>query len=452
MRELISTNPYSGQVIRKYAEDSAEEVNRKLELAMEIFKKNRFVGFGQRSEKMKKAAGLLKERAGHYAELITREMGKPVRESRAEVEKCAWVCEYYADNAPRILSDRKEKTDAAASWVSFQPLGPVLAVMPWNFPFWQVFRFAAPSLMAGNTALLKHASNVQGCAIAIEEILQEAGFEAGSFSNLCIKSDRVEQVIERPEIRAVTLTGSESAGRAVAGIAGRNLKKTVLELGGSNPFVVMKDANMNNAVETGIKARLQNGGQSCIAAKRFLVQEDIMDEFIEKVKSKLEEMKSGDPMDENTDLGPLASESQAERVEDQVNRSVKAGAGLIHGGKRKDCFYSPAILRNVTPSMPVFQEEVFGPVFAFTPFTSPEHALELSNNTTFGLGVNLFTESENIMKLFTERAEEGAVFINSMVKSDPRLPFGGVKDSGYGRELSSEGILEFVNIKTIYRA
>lgn len=452
MRELISTNPYSGEELRRYPEYSREEVLSKLEKSRETFERLRFSAFGSRSGKMQNAARLLKERSGEFAGLITREMGKPIRESRAEVEKCAWVCEYYAEKAPQILSDRNVKTDASRSWVSFQPLGPVLAVMPWNFPFWQVFRFAAPSLMAGNTVLLKHASNVQGCAFAMEKVFREAGFEEGCFFNICVKSDRVEEIIERPEIRAVTLTGSESAGKAVAGIAGRNLKKTVLELGGSNPFIVMKDANLGSAVETGIKARLQNGGQSCIAAKRFLVHEDVQDEYIEKVKERIEKLKTGDPMDESTELGPLANASQTEMVDDQVKRSVKSGAILIAGGIRKNNFYTPAILRGVTPDMPVFREEVFGPVFAFTPFSSTEEALELSNNSVFGLGVNLFTRSEKVMQLFIERAEEGAVFINSMVKSDPRIPFGGIKNSGYGRELSSEGILEFVNIKTVYQA
>jgi succinate-semialdehyde dehydrogenase/glutarate-semialdehyde dehydrogenase len=322
--------------------------------------------------------------------------------------------------------------------------------MPWNFPFWQVFRFAAPALMAGNTALLKHASNVQGCALAIEGIFTEAGYEAGVFQNLAISSDRVEEVIVHEYVKAVTLTGSEAAGISVATAAGKCLKKCVLELGGNNAFVVLNDANQELALNIALPARLQNGGQSCIAAKRFILESWIAEDFIPQLSKKVSQLVSGDPMEEDTDLGPLSSVKQAQEVEKQVRDSVENGAKLLSGGHRNGAFYEPTILTGVRPGMPVFDEEVFGPVFAVSIADSPAHALELSNQSKFGLGMQVFTQSDPSAKLFIEGADEGAVFINAMVKSDPRLPFGGVKASGYGRELSEEGIKEFVNIKTVW--
>ena len=399
---------------------------------------------------MNKVAVILRDRSLEFAEVITREMGKPLSEARAEVKKCAWVCEYYSENAAGFLEEKLVETEAEESRVVFEPLGPVLAVMPWNFPFWQVFRFAAPALMAGNTVLLKHASNVQGCAICIEELFLEAGFEEGVFQNLAIGSDRVAGVIASEYVKAISLTGSEEAGKAVAAEAGRHLKKCVLELGGSNAFVVLNDANRELALNLAIPARIQNGGQSCIAAKRFIIESWIAEDFIPLLVKKVEQLVMGDPMKEETHVGPLVSVSQAKEVEEQVRRSLEMGAKLLLGGERDGAFYKPTILSEVTPGMPAFDEEVFGPVFALMEASSPEHALELSNKSKFGLGLQVFTGSESSADFFIKGAEEGAVFVNAMVKSDPRLPFGGTKMSGYGRELSEEGIKEFVNIKTIW--
>ena len=377
-------------------------------------------------------------------------MGKQIREAEAEFKKCAWVCEFYASNAEAFLESRVVPTEAEESRIDFQPLGPILAIMPWNFPFWQVFRFAAPALMAGNTALLKHASNVQGCALAIEEVFTQAGFEGGVFQNLALSSDRVPEVIASEYVKAVTLTGSEQAGMAVASEAGRHLKKCVLELGGNNAFVVLNDANQELALSIALSARIQNGGQSCIAAKRFIVESWIAVDFIPQLVQRVGQLVMGDPMDEHTQVGPLSSVQQAREVEKQVRESVEKGAKLLCGGHREGAFYQPAVLSGVHPGMPLFDEEVFGPVFAVLEADSPEHALELSNKSKFGLGMQVFTQSESSADLFIKGADEGAVFINNMVKSDPRLPFGGIKKSGFGRELSEEGIKEFVNIKTIW--
>ncbi|MGC9342225.1 MAG: NAD-dependent succinate-semialdehyde dehydrogenase [Bacteroidales bacterium] len=447
---LKSINPYTGEIIGEYPEISESGLEVALKEAGEAFDIQRLTTFSNRSLKMKHAARILRQDGENLSHVITHEMGKPIKESRAEIEKCAWVCDFYADKAEEFLSRRYIKTDAANSFVSYQPLGTILAVMPWNFPFWQVFRFAAPALMAGNTALLKHASNVQGCAQKIENVFKQAGFERGVFANLTIGSSRVSAVLESPIVKAATLTGSENAGSAVAEISGRLIKKTVLELGGNNAFVVLEDADLESAIDTAIKARLQNGGQSCIAAKRFLIEEPVYDDFIEGLKKRISELVIGDPMEEKTDMGPLSSEAQAEQVEDQVDRSRKEGAKLTTGGKRKKTFFDPTILERVKPGMPVFDEEVFGPVFAITKVSSIDEAVDYANQSTFGLGINVFTKSVAKAKVFVENSDEGAVFINEMVKSDPRLPFGGVKRSGYGRELSKEGIREFVNIKTVY--
>jgi succinate-semialdehyde dehydrogenase/glutarate-semialdehyde dehydrogenase len=414
------------------------------------FQSYRTTSFKERSSRMNRVAGILMERRREFAELITREMGKPIREAEAEVKKCAWVCEFYASNAETFLESRVVLTEAEESRIDFQPLGPILAIMPWNFPFWQVFRFAAPALMAGNTALLKHASNVQGCALAIEEVFTQAGFEGGVFQNLAMASDRVVGVISSEYVKAVTLTGSEEAGKAVASEAGRHLKKCVLELGGNNAFVVLNDANQELALNIAMAARIQNGGQSCIAAKRFIVETWIAEDFIPQLVQMVGQLTVGDPMNEHTQVGPLSSVKQAREVEKQVRESVEKGAKLLCGGHRDGTFYQPAVLSGVHPGMPLFDEEVFGPVFAVMEADSPEHALELSNRSRFGLGMQIFTQSDTSADLFIRGAEEGAVFINNMVKSDPRLPFGGIKKSGFGRELSEEGIKEFVNIKTIW--
>lgn len=450
MAVLKSINPFDPSRIINYPQLSDMALALQLGRAHTTFTKYRETSFDERATLMKGVAVVLRDRSREFAEVITREMGKPVTESEAEVKKCAWVCEYYADNAAHFLEDKIVETEADESRVIFEPLGPVLAVMPWNFPFWQVFRFAAPALMAGNTVLLKHASNVQGCAGAIEEIFMEAGFEEGAFQNLAIGSDRVAGVIASEYIKAVTLTGSEEAGVAVASEAGKHLKKCVLELGGNNAFVVLNDANRELALNMAIPARMQNGGQSCIAAKRFILESWIAEDFIPLLVSRVEQMVIGDPMDEQTQVGPLVSVKQAKEVEGQVEKSVEMGAMLLLGGERNGAFFQPSVLTGVVPGMPVFDEEVFGPVFAVMEATSPEHALELSNTSKFGLGMQLFTASERMAELFIRGADEGAVFVNAMVKSDPRLPFGGIKKSGYGRELSDEGIREFVNIKTIW--
>lgn len=447
---LKSVNPYNPSRIVNYPQVSDMNLLVLLGRANTAFHTYRSSSFQERSERMNKVAGILMDRRREFAELITREVGKPIREAEAEVKKCAWVCEFYASHAAAFLESRMVETEAEESRVMFQPLGPILAIMPWNFPFWQVFRFAAPALMAGNTALLKHASNVQGCALAIEEIFGQAGFGGGVFQNLAIASDRVAGVIASEYVKAVTLTGSEEAGKAVAVEAGRHLKKCVLELGGNNAFVVLNDANQELALNIAMAARLQNGGQSCIAAKRFMIESWIAVDFVPQLVKRVEQLVMGDPMDEKTQVGPLSSVKQAYEVEMQVKESVKKGAKLLCGGLRDGAFYQPAVLTGVKPGMPLFDEEVFGPVFAVMEAESPGHALELSNRSRFGLGMQVFTQSESSAELFIEGAEEGAVFINNLVKSDPRLPFGGIKSSGFGRELSVEGIKEFVNIKTIW--
>jgi len=447
---LKSVNPYDPSRIVNYPQVSEMNLMVLLGRANTAFQSHRNSTFKEREQRMMQVAAILRERSRELAELITTEMGKPVKESEAEVRKCAWVCEYFAEHAEAFLKERVVETEADISKVLHQPLGPILAIMPWNFPFWQVFRFAAPALMAGNTALLKHASNVQGCAQAIEGIFTDAGYEAGVFQNLPISSDRVEDVIANEYVKAVTLTGSEAAGIAVATAAGKRIKKCVLELGGNNAFVVLNDANQELALNIALPARLQNGGQSCIAAKRFILESWIAEDFVPQLTKKVTQLVSGDPMEEETDLGPLSSVKQAMEVEQQVRDSLDKGARLVTGGHREGAFYEPTILAGVKPGMRVFDEEVFGPVFAITEADSPEHALELSNQSNFGLGMQLFTQSDSSAELFINGANEGAVFINAMVKSDPRLPFGGVKNSGFGRELSIEGIKEFVNIKTVW--
>jgi succinate-semialdehyde dehydrogenase/glutarate-semialdehyde dehydrogenase len=384
---------------------------------------------------------------------MTDEMGKPIQQSISEIEKCKWVCEYYAENAENFLEEEIIETDADKSYVQFDPLGVVLAIMPWNFPFWQVFRFAAPALMAGNVALLKHASNVQMCAREIESIFRDAGFPEGCFTTLLIGSSKVEQVIANSSVKAVTLTGSEIAGSKVAQFSGRYIKKTVMELGGSDPFIVLEDADIDKAVETGVKARLINNGQSCIAAKRFIIVENVFDKFKEQFVAKMKAQKIGDPLDESVDIGPMARRDLMEQLHDQVERSVKNGAKLICGGKpldRKGNYYPPTVLTDIKPGMPAYEEELFGPVAALFKVEDVYQALEVANSSKYGLGASLWTEDLQKARELTRLIESGSVFINGLVKSDPRLPFGGVKFSGYGRELSHYGIKEFVNIKTVW--
>ncbi len=450
MPVLKSINPFNPSRIINYPQVSDMNLALQVGRSHTTFEKYRDTSFEERARKMTGVSAVLRERSREFAEAITGEMGKPVGEAEAEVRKCAWVCEFYAEKAEEFLESKHIETEADESMVIFEPLGPLLAVMPWNFPFWQVFRCAAPALMAGNTVLLKHASNVQGCAGLMESIFLDAGFEEGIFQNLAIGADRVASVIGNEYVRGVSLTGSEQAGVAVAAEAGRHMKKCVLELGGNNAFVVLNDANQELALNLAVSARMQNGGQSCIAAKRFILESWVAVDFLPRLVAKVKELVVGDPMDEHTQVGPLVSVSQAKEVEKQVAESVKMGAKLVLGGKRNGPFYEPTILSGLTPGMPAFDEEVFGPVFALVEAGSPQQALELSNQSKFGLGMQLFTQSEDSIALFVEGAREGAVFVNAIVKSDPRLPFGGTKRSGYGRELSAEGIKEFVNIKTVW--
>jgi len=394
-------------------------------------------------------SSLLIEHKEEYASIITSEMHKPITQALAEVEKCALLCKYYYENAETFLATKSIKTDASESYVVYQPLGVILGIMPWNFPFWQVFRFAVPTLIAGNTVVVKHASNVPKCGELIESIFNAAGFPKGCYQNLPIPSNKVSNIIANPTIKAVSLTGSEQAGVAVATEAGKHLKKCVLELGGNNAFIVLEDAVLEKAVAIAVNARMQNAGQSCIAAKRFLVHETILDAFIEKFKIAIQNLKTGNPLDRDTQIGSLARVDLAEELEQQVQKSIQMGAQLITGGKRYEAFFEPTILTDVTPIMPVFKEETFGPVAVITTFKTIDEAIELSNQSEFGLGVSLFTQDVDFIKTKISAFNEGAVFINEMVKSDPRLPFGGIKKSGYGRELAEEGLKEFVNVKTV---
>lgn len=394
-------------------------------------------------------AQLLLEKKEEYANCITTEMHKPISQAIAEVEKCALLCNYYYENAETFLATKHIKTEASESFVTYEPLGVILGVMPWNFPFWQVFRFAVPTLIAGNTVLVKHASNVPKSAQLIQEIFEQAGFPKGCYQDLPIPGSEVANIIANPILKAVSLTGSEQAGIAVATEAGKHLKKCVLELGGSNAFIILEDANLEKTVAIAVNARMQNAGQSCIAAKRFLVHENIAEEFTDKLKVAILNLKTGNPLDKETQIGSLARVDLAEELEVQVQKSIQMGAKLVVGGNRKDAFYEPTILTNITTEMPVFNEETFGPVAAIITFKTLEEAIELSNQSEFGLGVSIFTQNIDFIKTKISVFNEGAVFINEMVKSDPRLPFGGIKKSGYGRELAEDGIKEFVNVKTV---
>lgn len=445
-----SINPYTLSLMEEFKAYSPEKVNQIIAKASSTFSLWRQTSFDHRSRLMKKAAEVMRNKKAVYAKTITLEMGKTIRESVSEIEKCAWACDYYAENAERFLQEVPVETDADKSYVMYQPIGPVLAIMPWNFPFWQVWRFAAPALMAGNVGLLKHASNVTRCALHIEDIFLEAGFPDGAFQTLILESTKVSSIINNDDIKAVTLTGSERAGAQVAAEAGKNIKKSVLELGGSNAFIVLEDANIERAATVGIQARMINAGQSCIAAKRFIIMEKIAARFIAAFREKLEALRVGDPLDSTTEVGPLARVDLAQQLEDQVKRSVSMGAKLLTGGKRDQAKYIPAILTDVKPGMPAFDEELFGPVAAITIVQTEEEALAMANNSKFGLGATVCTTSQYKAEKFIQGIEDGSVFINSLVKSDPRLPFGGTKRSGYGRELSEQGIKEFVNIKTVY--
>jgi len=450
---MKAINPTTEELIRDYAEHDDGDVHRALEQAVATFEEWRKVPFDDRSRLMSGAAGVLREHRSRYARLMTDEMGKTLASAEAEVDKCAWVCDYYAETAADHLAPETVETDASRSYVRFDPLGPVLAVMPWNFPLWQVFRFAAPALMAGNVGVLKHASNVPGSALAIEEVFREAGFPAGAFRTLLIPSKAVDAVIRHPAIQAVTLTGSESAGMAVASQAGIALKKTVMELGGADPFIVLADADIEDAARNATLGRCVNTGQSCIAAKRFIVEEAVADAFEAAFTREMAALRVGDPLDRDTDIGPLAREDLLDELQDQVERSVQAGARLALGGRRLDrtgYFYPPTVLTGVKPGMAAFDEETFGPVAPVIRATDADHAVELANRSTLGLGGSLWTGDTARGEVLAAQVQSGSVFVNGIVKSDPRLPFGGVKRSGYGRELSSYGIREFVNIKTVW--
>ena len=450
---IASINPADGETIKTFEPLNESELNDKLQRAADTFRSYRSTSFAEREPMMLRAAEILETEKNTFARLMTTEMGKPIKGAVGEAEKCALVCRYYAENARRHLADEIIATNATESYVRFQPLGPVLAVMPWNFPFWQVFRFAAPALMAGNVGLLKHASNVPQCALAIEEIFRRAGFPDGVFQTLLVGSEAVQRIIEDLRVVAVTLTGSEPAGRSVAGIAGKQIKKTVLELGGSDPFIVMPSAELDEAVTTAVKARTINNGQSCIAAKRFIVAAEIYDEFERRFVEEMKALRVGDPLKESTDIGPLATEQILKDVDEQVKTSVAAGALVLTGGKRLDRegnFYEPTVIVNVPADSPASCEEIFGPVAMLFRVKDIDEAIKLANATTFGLGASAWTNEESEQERFADELEAGCVFINGMVASDPRLPFGGIKNSGYGRELSEFGIREFVNIKTVW--
>ncbi len=452
---MKSINPATNKVLREYDEHSADQINEIIDQVDDTWLKWRETDFAHRSDLMRKAAEYLRNHSEEYARLMALEMGKAVTEGRAEIEKCAWVCDFYAENAEKFLADEIMNSDASKSYVAYQPLGTVLAVMPWNFPFWQVFRFAAPALMAGNTGLLKHASNVPGCALAIEEVFREAGFPEHAFRTLMISSRLVEDVIVNPKVKAVTLTGSEPAGSAVASVAGRELKKTVLELGGSDPYIVLDDADIPSCVATASKARMINNGQSCIAAKRFIVDESKLSEFEDGMTRMMESLTVGDPLKQDTQIGPMARADLRDELHEQVRQSLEKGGKLLTGGKLMEgpgAFYPPTVITNVKKGMKVYDEETFGPVAAIIPVKNEEEAIEVANDSEFGLGGSVWSRDIGRAENVARRVVTGAMFVNGMTKSDPRLPFGGVKKSGYGRELSIFGIREFVNVKTIWIA
>ncbi|MCM0667019.1 NAD-dependent succinate-semialdehyde dehydrogenase [Flavobacterium tyrosinilyticum] len=447
---IKSINPYNQEIVYEVAEFDSKEVENAIDKADAQYAIWKEIPFSERSVLMKATGQELRKNAREYAEIITQEMGKPITQALAEVEKCAALCDYYAENASKMLADKIIETEAHKSYVSYEPIGIVLAIMPWNYPFWQVMRFAVPALMAGNVAVLKHASNVMKSAMSIEKIFDRAGFPAGCFTNLPIGSKMVEEIIKNPKIKAVTLTGSEAAGRAVAAVAGNEIKKTVLELGGSNALVVFADCNLQKTVKTCVQARFQNAGQSCIAGKRLLVESSIAEEFTKAFIEEVGKLRSGDPLSEETTIGTMARVDLAEELEKQLQDALDKGGEVLLGGKRNKAYFEPTVIGNVTTDMSIFKEEVFGPLIGITTFKDEKEAIALSNNSPFGLGVTIFTEDFEKAFRLVPKFNEGAVFVNELVKSDQRLPFGGTKNSGYGRELSQDGIQEFVNKKTVY--
>ena len=451
---IATINPTTGETIKTFSPLSNAEIESKLALAESTYQEYRQTNFAQRSEWLNNAADILEKDTAKFAQIMTTEMGKTLQSAIAETQKCAKVCRFYAEKAPEFLADVPIDSDASNSYVAYQPLGLVLAVMPWNFPFWQVFRFAAPALMAGNVGILKHASNVPQCALAIEEILTQAGFPQGAFQTLLIGASQVKAIVEDDRVKAATLTGSEPAGKALASTAGQQIKKVVLELGGSDPFIVLESADIEEAVNTAVKSRMLNNGQSCIAAKRFIVQDSIADRFESQLTEEFEKLTIGDPMDKNTDIGPLATASIRSELDQQVKNAVQQGAKILAGGEsiteRPGNFYPPTILTDIPFDSATAQEEFFGPVALLFRVKDLDAAISLANNIPFGLGASAWTNDTQQSDRLVREIEAGAVFINDMVKSDPRLPFGGIKRSGYGRELSSQGIHEFVNIKTVW--
>lgn len=449
-KEIKSINPFTQETISTYASHSEEEVVDKIEKGHLAYESWREESLHSRIELIQNLKTQIESDKEDLAKLAVSEMGKPYSQAISEVEKCAWLCEHYAEHAAAYLESDIIKTDASESWVTYEPLGLILAVMPWNFPYWQVMRFAVPTLLVGNTGILKHASNVPGCSKALESLFKKAGFPEGVFSQVRISGSRVKEIIEHPHVKAASLTGSEKAGKSLAETAGAQLKKCLLELGGSNAFIVLRDADLEKVIDTAVFARTQNNGQSCIAAKRFIIEAPVYDKFRDALLKRFEALKIGDPTKEDTDIGPMAREDLAIELEEQMNKSIEAGAELLIGGKRDRAMFHPAILDGVKPGMAAFDEETFGPLATLTKANSADEAIDLANKSRFGLGASICTENIEQAKILAQRIDDGAVFINELVKSDPRLPFGGTKISGYGRELGPLGIKEFVNAKTYY--
>ncbi|WP_179346147.1 NAD-dependent succinate-semialdehyde dehydrogenase [Winogradskyella ursingii] len=451
MNKTVQTrNPYNNQALKTYNIHTKEEVKKKLQLAENQFNEWKKLEIQDRVDLLIKLHDEMQKQKNNLSELMTLEMGKPIKESEAEIEKCMLLIKFYITNAEDFLADELIETDAHESFISYDPMGCILAVMPWNYPFWQVFRFAIPTLTAGNVAMLKHATNVTGCALAIEQLFLSAGFPKGTFQTLIAEHETIDDILGDDTIKAVSLTGSEKAGRHIAEIAGKNLKKSLLELGGNNACIILEDANLDEHIETIVKARMQNSGQSCIAAKRFIVIDKIYDEFLDKFTAEVKNLNYDDPLKKSTTMSCLARPDLADTLEEQVEKSIEMGAKVHYGNNRKDAYYEPTILTEVTDKMPVFKEETFGPVASIIKVKSAKQAFECASDSKFGLGTMIFTEDHKNALKHTLEIEDGAFFINEMVKSDPRLPFGGTKASGFGRELSKEGIMEFVNKKTVF--
>ena len=450
---IATINPATGRTERTFPPLSDAELDARIQCAADTYQHYRRLGLQERTRMLIKAAEILEAEKEIFGRVMTLEMGKTLKAAVDEAVKCAWGCRYYAEHAERFLAEEEVATSASRSLIRYEPIGPILAIMPWNFPFWQVFRFAAPALAAGNVGLLKHASNVPQCALAIEDIFRRAGFPEGCFQTLLIDTDRVQRIIEDPRVAGVTLTGSNAAGSAVGSAAGKQIKKSVLELGGSDPFIVTPTANLDAAAGTAVKARIINNGQSCIAAKRFIVVGSIADEFERRLVAGMQSLQVGDPLDPKTDVGPLANEAQVKTLAGQVERSVSDGARLLTGGHRLDrpgYYFAPGVLTDISPDAPAYREEVFGPIALLFRARDIDQAISIANDSPFGLGASAWTNNETERRRFITELESGMVFINAMVASDPRLPFGGVKQSGYGRELSEHGLREFVNIKTVW--